>query len=146
MAKAECPIEGCEFRDSLKSVEAHISGSTTGEHSGSQGREYRSEIRESIESEDEPAEHQQELEDEGPVEDGDVDLGLGVEKAAPAVAATGLFASGGAEDGFPVGYAALAITVVVVGYYLFKQMSGDSRDETGEERSENGTPQPVGAN
>ena len=44
MATVECPIEGCGYTDNLASVEAHVSGSTTGGHSGVLGREVKGEI------------------------------------------------------------------------------------------------------
>jgi hypothetical protein len=51
MSTVECPIEGCGYRDTLASVEAHISGCTDNSHSGRSGWNYREEMREQIEEE-----------------------------------------------------------------------------------------------
>lgn len=44
-----CPIEGCGYAGELSSVEAHISGSTQGEHEGEAGREHREDLAEEAE-------------------------------------------------------------------------------------------------
>lgn len=41
MAQVECPFGGCDFAGSVGSVEAHISGSTSGDHQGEVGRNHR---------------------------------------------------------------------------------------------------------
>lgn len=41
---ATCPVGDCGYSGAPASVEAHISGSTTGEHVGRLGREMRGEI------------------------------------------------------------------------------------------------------
>lgn len=45
---ATCPISECGFSGAVESVEAHISGSTTGAHQGVLGREYRGELEEAV--------------------------------------------------------------------------------------------------
>jgi len=51
MATVDCPIEGCGYRDTLASVEAHISGCTDNSHSGRSGWNYREQMRGQIEDE-----------------------------------------------------------------------------------------------
>lgn len=41
MVDVECPLDGCEYTGSVKSVEAHISGNSRGEHQGKVGRQFR---------------------------------------------------------------------------------------------------------
>jgi hypothetical protein len=40
-ANVTCPVDGCDYEDEQKSVEAHISAKSTGEHRGRFGREFR---------------------------------------------------------------------------------------------------------
>lgn len=51
MATTECPVGGCDFTDTIKSVEAHISGNPSGGHSGKVGREFRDQLVDQVESE-----------------------------------------------------------------------------------------------
>jgi hypothetical protein len=44
MVEVGCPVDGCDFSGPVRSVEAHISGSTSGEHLGEVGRRYRQEL------------------------------------------------------------------------------------------------------
>lgn len=46
MSEATCPIGGCGYAGQLRSVEAHISASRTGQHRGEVGRSYREQLRE----------------------------------------------------------------------------------------------------
>jgi len=46
---AECPIAGCDYRAPIGSVEAHISGSTSGGHEGEVGRHHREDLRNRVE-------------------------------------------------------------------------------------------------
>ena len=51
MKKASCPIDGCDYKGTPRSVEAHISASTTGQHKGEVGRTYRERLRNGMEPE-----------------------------------------------------------------------------------------------
>lgn len=51
MATVRCPIDGCEYEGALQEVEAHLSGSTEGEHRGQYGADRRGELVEQIEDE-----------------------------------------------------------------------------------------------
>lgn len=44
MVDVECPIDGCGYSGSVKSVEGHISGATSGEHGGAVGQNYRGDL------------------------------------------------------------------------------------------------------
>lgn len=44
MAQATCPVGDCDYTAPVKSVEAHISGSGSGEHAGRVGREFREQL------------------------------------------------------------------------------------------------------
>lgn len=51
MGNIGCVVEGCEYSSgSVESVEAHISGSTRGEHSGLLGRNHREALVEEAEA------------------------------------------------------------------------------------------------
>lgn len=51
MVEVDCPAGGCGYSaDSVKSVEAHISGSTAGDHAGHLGREFREDLVEQAEA------------------------------------------------------------------------------------------------
>lgn len=45
MGEVGCPVGECDYSGAPESVEAHISGSTGGGHSGALGSEYREELR-----------------------------------------------------------------------------------------------------
>lgn len=49
MASAECPVGDCDYAGPVKSVEAHISGATAGDHLGKLGRNFREELVEQVE-------------------------------------------------------------------------------------------------
>jgi hypothetical protein len=44
MAEVACAVDGCGYRGTVSEVEAHISGSTSGGHSGEVGRHHREEL------------------------------------------------------------------------------------------------------
>lgn len=44
MVSVECPVDGCDYSGSVGSVEAHISGSQSGDHRGKVGRHFRDEL------------------------------------------------------------------------------------------------------
>lgn len=45
MSEVDCPVDGCDYSGEANSVEAHISSSTDGEHSGKAGSEFRSDLQ-----------------------------------------------------------------------------------------------------
>jgi hypothetical protein len=50
MATVECPCDGCEYEGTVSGVEAHVSGSTRGDHKGRSGGEFRDRLIEEVES------------------------------------------------------------------------------------------------
>jgi len=44
LVSVECPLDGCDYSGSVGSVEAHISGSQSGDHRGKVGRHLREEL------------------------------------------------------------------------------------------------------
>jgi hypothetical protein len=101
---AECTIDGCDYRAPVRSVEAHISGSTSGGHEGEVGRHHRDVLVERAEA--------------SANGDGDVAESLdGTETNAPLDVADGATSEGGLPE--VAGPAALAgslspITVMAV--------------------------------
>ena len=49
MATVQCPCEGCEYEGTVSGVEAHVSGSTRGDHKGRSGGEFRDRLIEEVE-------------------------------------------------------------------------------------------------
>ena len=49
MATVQCPCEGCEYEGTVSGVEAHVSGSTKGDHEGRSGGEFRDRLIEEVE-------------------------------------------------------------------------------------------------
>lgn len=56
MSEVDCPVDGCDYSGEANSVEAHISSSTDGEHSGKAGSEFRSDLQDGSTEEKEPDE------------------------------------------------------------------------------------------
>lgn len=50
MATVECPCGGCEYEGTVSGVEAHVSGSTRGDHEGRSGGEFRERLTEQAEA------------------------------------------------------------------------------------------------
>jgi hypothetical protein len=50
MATVECPCDGCEYEGTVSGVEAHVSGSTRGDHGGRSGGEFRDRLIEEAEA------------------------------------------------------------------------------------------------
>lgn len=44
MATAECPVGECGYTGPVKSVEAHLTGSASGDHAGKLGRNFREDL------------------------------------------------------------------------------------------------------
>lgn len=113
MSEVDCPVGGCEYSGEPKSVEAHISSSTSGEHSGKSGSEHRDELRDGSSGENSGIE---EPEEPGPLgSDGEA---VGEEAAKQQAEEEG---KGGDSSG------ALLIGVVLVALFLFGQSSGLDR-------------------
>ena len=49
MATVQCPCEGCGYEGTVSGVEAHVSGSTRGDHKGRSGGEFRDRLIEEVE-------------------------------------------------------------------------------------------------
>jgi hypothetical protein len=54
MDEVDCPVDGCDYSGEANSVEAHISSSTDGGHSGKAGSEFRSDLQDGSPTEKEP--------------------------------------------------------------------------------------------
>jgi hypothetical protein len=101
MDDVECPVDGCEYSGEKDSVEAHISSSTDGEHSGKSGSEFRSELQDGSAGEQEPDDSE-------------------------AVSAEDLAETAEEEDENGLG-AVLLIGAVLVALFLFGEGSGSNR-------------------
>jgi len=132
MSDVECVIDGCDYSaDSVKSVEAHISGTSEGDHIGS-GMMYRDElvaqkegalnegnVSASSEASEEDVE-QAETDDEEGEDTSEEPAEPASAAAVPAVAGAGLLGSvsagsgGGRNWGFILGVALLAVLVLAV--------------------------------
>jgi hypothetical protein len=50
MTEVECPVDGCDHQDSLRSVKAHVTASTDDEHKGMHGMDVADSLREQAEA------------------------------------------------------------------------------------------------
>jgi len=143
MAEVECPVGGCDYSGPVGSVEAHLSGSTEGEHSGSTGRDFREELVEEAENTAEAGSTEgSETKDGGeesavePISDDGETAGEGSGSATPAAAlpllATGGAVSGLGEDGLNWTLIAVALGLVAL---LYLSRGGSSTDDAGTEQA-----------
>lgn len=83
---AKCPMDGCDYEGPARSVEAHVSGTSDDLHRGELGRNWRSVIEASHESDEQAAEASAEA-TETPSE-GSNQEGVGVPPGAAVLVAT----------------------------------------------------------
>jgi hypothetical protein len=50
MAEVECPVDGCDYQDSVRSVQGHVTASTNDEHDGLHGMDVAESLREQAEA------------------------------------------------------------------------------------------------
>ena len=50
VSTVECLCDGCEYEGTISGVEAHVSGSTRGDHKGRSGGEFREQLIEQVEA------------------------------------------------------------------------------------------------